>query len=888
MFGQMVREHRQRLGITQEELADRTGVGVRTIRDIEACRVRRPRQATVRLLAKAFGLSDTDGERFYRLASAQPARAPAAVSGEDGESGGRPVPAQLPLDLPGFVGRERELARLDTILAGDAHRGSVLVWVLSGTAGVGKTRLALRWAHQVAQRFPDGQMYVNLRGFDPTGSPTAPAQALRGFLDALGVASPRIPMDPDTQASLYRTLLANRKMLVLLDNARDADQVRPLLPGAPGSLVVITSRNQLSGLAATDGAHLLTLDLLSQSEARQLLAHRLGHRVDAEPEATDEIVTACARLSLALAILGARAAGHPGFPLAALAAELREARDRLYALGDDTDPLSDVRTALSWSYHALGPDAARLFRLLGLAPGYSMSVGAAAALTGHPPQRARRLLAQLLRGNLIEELSPDCYSFHDLLRLYAAERARIEEDAHECDAALTRLLHYYLYSADAAARLLYPQKMRFATPPPPDPSTPYLAIGFEENTDAATWLDTQRANLVAAVCHAAEHGPQPLAWLLADALRGYFWLRMHIVDWRITAHAALSAAETHADERGQTAAQFSLGDMHFCERQHHHAIDRYTRALELAEHSGWQEGQAATRGSLGAAYRQIGQLREAGDHITQALETLRRVGHLPGQAVNLLNLGVVKWVLGELTEAAECYSQALACYRKIGSQVGEAAALGNLAEVWHALGRHEEAREYLDQSHALAKPIGDLGNEAEGIRLLAEWHRDAGHHAEALELAEVATATAHHNGHGRSEAHCLNTTASIHIQLGNHERALDGYQKALELSKDAADRYPLATALIGLAIAHHHLGQEEPALACAEQALTVTRHAGYRMLEGEALQCLATVRLAHDAHEAASWARQALSVHAETGYRLGEARAHHLYAEALRILGLVL
>jgi tetratricopeptide (TPR) repeat protein/transcriptional regulator with XRE-family HTH domain len=882
MFGQWVRDYRLRLGITQEELAERTGMGVRTLRDIEASRVSRPRPATVRLLAKAFGLSEADAERF-RLMATSPAPVPPAQASprlSDEEGGGRPVPAQLPLDLPGFVGRDRELAQLDTVLDAGDHGGPIPVCVVSGTAGVGKTRLALHWAHQVARRFPDGQLYVNLRGFDPTGSPTSPAQALRGFLDALGVPAPRIPLEQETQSSLYRTLLANRKVLVLLDNARDADQVRPLLPGAPGSLVLITSRNQLSGLAATEGAQLLTLDLLSHAEARQLLAHRLGRRVEQEPQATDEIVTACARLSLALAILASRAAANPGFPLSALAAELSEAGDRLQALGGDGDPLSDVRTVLSWSYQALSPDAARLFRLLGLSPGHTVSVAAAAALTGQPPQPARRLLAQLARSNLIEELSPDCFTFHDLLRLYAAERVRVEESPDQRETARVRLLNYYLYTTDAATRLLSPQKLRVDLPPSHD-----FAADFAEIGDASAWLDAERANLVAAVCHAAEHGPRPVAWLLAESLRGYFWTRMNLPDWRITAYAALAAAEADADVRGQTTAQSGLAHMHFSEGRHHLAIDRYTRSLEFAERAGWQEAEAGIRGNLGAVYRQMGQLHAAADHLTRALRALRQIEHAPSLAVHLLNLGVVKYVLGELNEAAECYGQALTYYRKIESHGGEATALVNLAEVWHALGRHDEAREHIDQALALAEPIGSRGNVAEGLRLLAAWYRDvgdgAGALAKALELAEAAMEVAHQCGPERYKANCLNTTASIHIRLGQHTRALEEHGQALELAKTAADRYRLASALIGMATAHHHLGRPGLALTHADQALTVARHAGYRLLECEALRCLAAARLAEDPHEAADRARQALAIHAETGYRPGEDLTRELYAEAL-------
>jgi tetratricopeptide (TPR) repeat protein len=568
-------------------------------------------------------------------------------------------------------------------------------------------------------------------------------------------------------------------------------------------------------------------------------------------------------------------AAHPAFPLTALAAELGQAPDRLYALGDDADPLSDMRTVLSLSYRALSPDAARLFRLLGLAPGYTISSAAAACLAGEPIQSARRLLTQLAQSNLIEQSSPDRYTFHDLLRLYAAERAHTEEDPQEREAACVRLLHHYLHTAEAATSLLVPQKLRLISPLEGAP-----AAGFNDTAEASAWLDTERANLVAAICHAAEHGPRPVAWLLAESLRVYFWRGMHFADWRITAQAGLSAAEADADPLGQMAALYGVGLMHFREGKDEQSIVWHLRSLELAERNGLPDWQAAVQSSLGAAYRQIGQLRRAADHITEALEKVRRVGTLSGQAVTLLNLGVVKWTLGELTEAAECYSQALTCYRKIRSQSGEAVALGNLAEVWHALGRRDETREHLEESLSLARLVGDRGSEAEGLRLLAAWHRDAGNHVTALELAGAATLTARRGGQPRFESHCLNMTASIHIELGDYQVALDRYRQALELASAAADRFPLSAALAGVAIAHHHLGQPGQALAHAQQALSVTKHSGYRLIECDALRCMATIRLADDPDEAAELARQALEIHAATGYRLGEAHARELYAQA--------
>jgi transcriptional regulator with XRE-family HTH domain len=385
VFAQVVRRHRLRLGLTQEELARKTGLSVRTIRNIEAHTGRVPRMSSVRLLAHAFGLAGSEREDFCRATDR---------AGDPPPAGGAPhtAPAQLPADVAGFVGRRHELAQLDRLCAAATGPASgaagVHITVISGTAGVGKTALAVHWSHQVADRFADGQLYVNLRGFEPAGQVASPAGVVRGFLNALGVPAARLPIDLDAQVGLYRTMLAGKRILVVLDNARDAEQVRPLLPASPSSVAIVTSRNRLTGLVATSGARTLTLDLLSATEARELLAHRLGAaRVTAEPHAVEQIIIATARLPLALAVAAARA-DQTGFRLDEIAADLDDAGRRLDALDTD-DPTSQVRAVFSWSYRALSPAAARLFRLLGLPRGPDLSATAAAALAGLPQPRLR-------------------------------------------------------------------------------------------------------------------------------------------------------------------------------------------------------------------------------------------------------------------------------------------------------------------------------------------------------------------------------------------------------------------------------------------------------------------------------------------------------------------
>jgi transcriptional regulator with XRE-family HTH domain len=412
MLGKIVRTRRRQLGLTQEALADQTQLSVRSIRDIETQRTTTPRQRTIDLLAEALGLDGADRDQLFASTAPRP-EPPSTGSPEP------PLPAQLPADLPVFAGRAAQLRQLDTLL-GDPP--AAMVAAITGPAGVGKTMLAVHWANQVAHRFPDGQLYLDLRGFGPAGSPMHPTEAIRCLIDAFAVPPERLPIGVAAQVGLYRSLLASKRMLVMLDNARDAEQVAPLLPGSPGCVTVVTSRSQLTDLVATGGAQPLSLDLPSDEEAWQLLARRLdAHRVTAEPAAVEQIVTRCGRLPLALAIAAARAATRPRFPLAELARQLREdAHAGLDTLAG-RHSAGDLRHAFSWSYHALGSEAARLFRLLGRRPAADVTLPQAARLARAPARRVQRLLAELTHLHLLAEPSPDRYRLHPLLHAYAAE-----------------------------------------------------------------------------------------------------------------------------------------------------------------------------------------------------------------------------------------------------------------------------------------------------------------------------------------------------------------------------------------------------------------------------------------------------------------------------------
>jgi hypothetical protein len=435
---------------------------------------------------------------------------------EQEQAGSTPafMPRQLPAAVGHFVGRAAELKVLDGLLeqapgSGDWNGGAVIISAISGTAGVGKTALAVHWAHQVAERFPHGQLYTNLRGFHPAGTPAAPGEVIRAFLNALQVPADRIPPEPAEQAGLYRSLLVGRRMLIVLDNARDAAQVRPLLPGATESVVVVTSRSQLVGLAATEGARLVNLDMLTGDEATELLARRLGlDRVSTEPEAAGELAGLCGRLPLALAITAARAAARPGFRLTALVAGLRDEHGRLDALnaGEET---ASIRAVFSWSYRSLATPAAELFRLLGLHSGPDISVPAAASLAGLDLTQARGLLDQLAAACLITEHAPDRYAFHDLLRTYAAEQAHALDPGAGPRGAICRVLDHYVHTAAAADQLLNPQR-DLINPKPPEPGT--TPEGFADYGQAMAWFEAEHAVLLAAVALAARQGFDTHAW----------------------------------------------------------------------------------------------------------------------------------------------------------------------------------------------------------------------------------------------------------------------------------------------------------------------------------------------------------------------------------------
>ena len=661
------------------------------------------------------------------------------------------VPQQLPAAICGFAGRSVELHKLTALLDEISSAGTMVISAVDGMPGIGKTALAVRWAHQVADRFPDGQLYINLRGFDPSGLPVRATEAIRGFLDAFGIPASQIPRNLDAQAGLYRSLLAGRQVLVVLDNARDAEQVRPLLPGSPGCLVLVTSRNQLTGLIA-EGAHPLTLDLPTGAEAHQLLERRLGaDRLKAEPIPARQMADLCGRLPLALSIAVARAVAHPQFSLTDLAAELRNSHERLDAF-EGGDPAVNPRAVFSWSYQQLSTAAARMFRTFGIYPGPDITAPAAASMAGVPIAAARSALAELTWSNLITEHVPGRFTFHDLLRAYAIEQAAGQSQAHDSDderrAAMHRVLDHYLHTAMTASHRFSPHRSPL---PLADPQPGVLPADTADKEQAMAWFDAEVPVLLALIAFADANEFDTHAWQIPWTLGPFFNRRGRWQDYAATQQTALAAARRHGDTLALAHAhhllghaQSELGDYEAADPKVRQAQDlfrelgdraneafvlnclagmlekqeRYPEALAVALDAlrmlkavGHWWTQATLENGVGWLYAHLGQYDQALTHCQRALSLHRDSGHRGGTADTLDSLGYVYLHLGDTVQAKEHYTKAIETYRELGAPFGKGISLTGLGDTLLAEGDPEAAgmawREALAILDRLRHPLAD-------------------------------------------------------------------------------------------------------------------------------------------------------------------------------------
>ena len=689
----------------------------------------------------------------------------------------RVPPAELPHALPHFVGRDAELKLLDSLAPGPAVAPEMSIIVIAGTAGVGKTTLAVHWAHRIRDRFPDGQLSINLRGFDPTGATVESADAIRGFLDALSSSTQHLPVRLEAQAALFRSLIAGKRMLILLDNARDADQVRDLLPGTPGCLVIVTSRNQLGGLVATDGASIVDLDLLSTTDARSLLVRRLGSvRVAGEPQAVDQIIDACARLPLALSIAAARAVTRPNFPLSGLAAELADVRTGLDAYSGD-DEASDVRAVFSWSYDRLSAPARRLFGLFGIHPsGPEVSLHAAASLAGQPLRGTSLLLAELARANLLIERRPRRFAMHDLLRAYAGELALDELSTADRSAAFVRIHDFYLYTAHRADQLLNPHRDDPISLPPPFEGTARLELRDDEQ--ARTWFATEHFVLLATVQQAVELGHDEHAWQLTWALAHYLEYEGHWHDAAAVLATALTATRRLGDRRATTTVLNLLGRARTLLTEYDDARGLLTEALTLAAAAGDLAGEADANRNIAWVLDRRGDYDEAVGHAVAALRLYRADGRQPhgeGRALNACGWFYAQ--LGDIDRALEFCRDALRLQEQIGDVLGVAETHDSLGFVTLQSGDLAASVAHYARACQLYRRLGDRYNEADTRVSLGDSNLAAGDHQAARAAWEEAAEVFEQLGHAqvdrvRTRLASLDSGGQSPLPADDHPNAL--------------------------------------------------------------------------------------------------------------------
>lgn len=679
---------------------------------------------------------------------------------------------------------------------------------------------------------------------------------------------------------MYRSVLADRRVLVLLDNAATAEQVRPLVAGGAGSMVLVTSRDHLAGLVARDGARRVRLGMLPRSEAVSLLIALLGpERQQAEPVSIGELAEFCADLPLALRVAAANLVARPECSISDYLAEALRS-DRLAVLAVPDDPQCAVAEALDLSYVRLPESARRMFRLFGLLPCVEVDAEVAARLADTDVGAAARTLGILANAHLIEERASGRFKCHDLLRDYATIRAAQEERSPECEAARKRYLDYYVEMTDAVAELAFPQAVRVRHRE--SDLGPLGGGRFKNAAEATAWLDVERATVVAAVQHAADTGHYKHAWELADNLRGYFWLHMHTAEWMAAARAGVAAAEAAGDLRGQAAGELSLASLSWRTGQYSDVVRHGSVALGLARRARWVRGQAAVLGNMGLASARLGDVELGASQLRKAQILSRHSGWRYGEASALGNLGMMLTHAGQLAEAAEAARRALAMTEELATSNGQAINLLTLGIVDWVAGRYGPAGDKFDRAHALYADVQSSSGLCTARYWLALLHGVCGRFEQASELAESTVVLARTKSHRDFVVHGLNVLADVQLRRAQHATAIETYRTATDLARQLDERSgALAEAHIGMAAAYLAADDLEQALRLVQRGLVVTECAGLRLMEAQASTVLAQVHLARgDVALALQVGTRALELHDSIGYRLGQVRIHQLLGDA--------
>ncbi|WP_019926182.1 tetratricopeptide repeat protein [Nocardia sp. BMG111209] len=718
------------------------------------------------------------------------------------------TPRELPGAVPGFVGRREHLRMLGALL--DGATADMTIAVITGTAGVGKTALAVQWAHSVSPRFPDGQLYLDLQGFAP-GDPMSPSDALAAFLGSLGVRPDEIPRHEAERAARYRTLLAERRMLVILDNVQSPAHVRPLLPGSPTCLVVVTSRHSMSGLVTGEGATRITLDPMPGDDAIRLLRNRIGARIDEELDAVTELIGRCARLPLPLCILAEHMAMNPKVAFAAVVHEFTQANP-LDLLDTGEDARTDIRSVFSWSLTHLQDDAATVFRLLGLHPGHDFDAYIIAALADVDLAQARRLSTALRRAHLLESRGDqNRYGMHDLLRAYSVElAATIPEAARH--AAIGRLMDYYLHAAMSAVQMIEAGDEEFRPQARPIST---VSPEFGSSADADDWLAVERANIVRVAVYAAEHENHSRAIDLAQTMNRHVHSGGFHAEVVGMLTPALHAARRHQDARGEAYALTRLGIVHAHLGDYRAALDHSSAALAVCR-----------RITQLLADTDLAESRHFRGGRIEPVAITRAAAFRFGEAVALSNLGIVYTRLGRYDEALTHQQRALELMRQSAIRVMEVPALANLGEIHLGEGRYQEAVRYGTEALQLARQSGHRAFEGTALTCLGNTHEAQGRHDEAENLYREAHTIAVQTDNLRLEAESLDGLGRVLHKRGEHAKALSYHTDALLVARSIEHRHEWATALTGAAHAQRALGLGEHARQLLREALTIYTELG--------------------------------------------------------------
>lgn len=834
------------------------------------------------VLAEQLGIDPGEElrELRQRILVADPALAAPAGPAHGVEHPSGVAPSELPPDLVDFVGREQPVAEIADMLVAPQQGGGPPIVTLTGPPGVGKTALAVHIGHSVRGHFPDGQLYVNLRGYSQD-APLTTSEVLTRFLRALGVPAERIPVEQDEQVGMYRSRLGDRRMLVLLDNAASAGQVRGLLPGCSACAVLVTSRDALRGLAALQGARPTTLDALDERESLRLLRGMIGRAAESEPEATAELVTLCTRLPLALRIAAANVAAAPSGTVASYVERLRSG-NRLAALVIDGDEQAAVRAAFDVSYGALDPRVATAFRLLSVVPGPDFTPEVCAVLCQVPRSEGERLLGVLATANLLQQHPGARFQFHDLTREYAAFRARAEEGADELESVRAGLLDFAMYNTHQAVRTLIPFHGLLDESTVAESDT----LKFGEAAEASEWLEAERANLLAIVDHCLEYGPWPVVWHIVDAFHRYLTTRRYLGDWLRISKAGVRAATYVGDKQAEIVMRISLGLVLMYLGRRQESQDEYLRALAVVRQTPERFRMSAVLINLALVTKEMGDLRRALEYCEDAVRAAESEDAIYIRNMALGNLGNIHRVVGNLAESIECNERALASSQELGYAYEEAAKLHNLGEAHRDLGELRKAAGYLERSLSLCRALSVQSGEMFVLATLAEVRGMLGDAATSTGLAErsLELARAMHDPAGETEA--LNVLGTVSLRAGRVPEATEEFTRAMHTVTGSGALAAEVMALLGLAEARRLSGEPDRAEGHCRAALDKALSAGLRLYEARARTCLAVLAWTRgEVDSAACAAREALEVHQRMDQRLWVARSLSVLGLAHRAAG---